>query len=100
VEILLEQTEASAIIKVRNKGPLLPCRPEILFGPFASIRSGSSSEHQGLGLYLVRLIADVTGATGLRIIRAILAGERIRVRAVTRSVQRIPRQGICLRRQD
>jgi signal transduction histidine kinase len=63
VEILLEQSEASAIIKVRNKGPLLCQDPEVLFGPFASTRSGPSSEHQGLGLYLVRLIAEHHGGT-------------------------------------
>ena len=63
VEILLEQTGASAIIKVRNKGPLLLCDSEILFGPFASTRSGPSSEHQGLGLYLVRLIAEHHGGS-------------------------------------
>jgi signal transduction histidine kinase len=40
VEILLEQAGASAIIKVRNKGPLLLSDPEVLFGPFASTRSG------------------------------------------------------------
>jgi signal transduction histidine kinase len=63
VEVLLEQTGACAIIKVRNKGPLLLCDSEILFGPFASTRSGASSEHQGLGLYLVRLIAEHHGGS-------------------------------------
>ena len=63
VEILLEQAGASAIIKVRNKGSLLLSEPEVLFGPFASTRAGPSSEHQGLGLYLVRLIAEHHGGS-------------------------------------
>jgi signal transduction histidine kinase len=63
VEIILEQKDATAIIKVRNEGPLLASDPEVLFGPFASTRSGPSSEHQGLGLYLVRLIAEHHGGT-------------------------------------
>jgi signal transduction histidine kinase len=61
VEIVLEQDSTTATIKVRNKGPLLPDDPEVLFAPFASTRSGPSSEHQGLGLYLVRLIAEQHG---------------------------------------
>jgi signal transduction histidine kinase len=63
VEIVLEQDGTCATIKVRNKGPLLSDDPEALFGPFASTRSGPSSEHLGLGLYLVRLIAEQHGGT-------------------------------------
>jgi two-component system, OmpR family, sensor histidine kinase ChvG len=63
VEIRLEQTATSATIKVRNKGPLLSNDAEVLFGPFASTRSGPFSKHQGLGLYLVRLIAEHHGGT-------------------------------------
>jgi signal transduction histidine kinase len=63
VAIRLERAGPSAIIKVRNQGPLLHCVPELLFGPFTSTRSGPSSEHQGLGLYLVRLIAEHHGGS-------------------------------------
>ena len=37
----------------------------MLFGPFASTRSGPSSEHQGLGLYLVRLVAEHHGGKAI-----------------------------------
>jgi two-component system, OmpR family, sensor histidine kinase ChvG len=58
VEIALFVDAAHVIIQVTNKGPLIEGDTEDLFGPFASTRAGHSSEHQGLGLYLVRLIAE------------------------------------------
>jgi signal transduction histidine kinase len=61
VDVIMERSAANAIIKVRNKGPLVRSDPESLFGPFASTRSGPFSEHRGLGLYLVRLIAERHG---------------------------------------
>jgi signal transduction histidine kinase len=63
VEVKLEANGTGAVIEVCNKGPLLEINSEILFGPFATTRSGPSSIHQGLGLYLVRLIAEEHGGT-------------------------------------
>jgi signal transduction histidine kinase len=65
VEVTLEQSGDYATIRVRNEGPLLCDDPELLFGPFVSTRSGPSTEHQGLGLYLVRLIAERYGGSAL-----------------------------------
>jgi signal transduction histidine kinase len=61
IQVSLNQSGSYAIIKVRNKGPLLEGQADELFGLFASTRSGPSSEHEGLGLYLVRLIAEHYG---------------------------------------
>jgi signal transduction histidine kinase len=63
VQIALDVEGARAAIKVSNRGPPIEENAETLFGPFASTRSGPSSEHQGLGLYLVRLIAEQHGGT-------------------------------------
>jgi two-component system sensor histidine kinase ChvG len=58
VEVSLTVDGVHATITVSNKGPLIEGDIEMLFGPFSSTRSGPSSEHQGLGLYLVRLVAE------------------------------------------
>jgi signal transduction histidine kinase len=63
VDVGLEVNEEHAAITVSNTGPPIEGDAETLFGPFASTRSGPSSEHQGLGLYLVRLIAEQCGGT-------------------------------------
>ena len=61
IQIRLDQGSTHAAIKVRNVGPLIQGDAEALFMPFTSSRSGPSSEHHGLGLYLVRLIAEQHG---------------------------------------
>jgi signal transduction histidine kinase len=61
VEVALELNDRVATIRVENKGPIIDGDTERLFGAFESTRAGPSSEHQGLGLYLVRLIAEQHG---------------------------------------
>lgn len=63
VKVSLRKCGGQAEIKVYNQGPCLEGDSEALFQPFATSRSGSASEHQGLGLYLVRLIAQQHGGT-------------------------------------
>jgi signal transduction histidine kinase len=65
IQVMLERDRVHAVIKVRNKGPIIQYDTEMLFGPFASTRSGPSSEHQGLGLYLVRLVAEHHGGKAI-----------------------------------
>ena len=65
IQAVLERDGTHAVIKVRNKGPIIQYDTEMLFGPFATTRSGPSSEHQGLGLYLVRLVAEHHGGKAI-----------------------------------
>ncbi|MGH1482831.1 MAG: sensor histidine kinase [Geminicoccales bacterium] len=61
ISIGLRQSGESAVLSVSNQGPLVDGDPEILFGPFRSTRFDEGQEHQGLGLYLVRLVAEHCG---------------------------------------
>ena len=61
IEVGLTTNDVHAIIRVRNRGPLIAGDPEVLFGPFTSSRP--SGEHQGIGLYVFRLIAEQHGGT-------------------------------------
>jgi len=63
IEVGLATAGARAVVRVRNQGPRIAGDAEALFGPFASTRIGSSGEHHGIGLYLVRLIAQQHGGT-------------------------------------
>jgi two-component system, OmpR family, sensor histidine kinase ChvG len=66
IQIRLERAERSARLIVANEGPLLP--PEIadrLFDSMVSIRSerAPAEPHLGLGLYIVRLVAEFHGGS-------------------------------------
>ncbi len=66
VRVALEERNASAMLEVENKGPLLPedMRGR-LFGSMVSVRSerGAGTPHLGLGLYVARLIAEFHGGS-------------------------------------
>ncbi len=58
--VTLQQQETYVLLKVSNQGPLLPADMQnALFDSMVSIRQKKGSEpHLGLGLYIVRLIAE------------------------------------------
>ncbi len=65
ITVRLEKTRSRAVLEVVNDGPPLPAAMEgKLFESMVSLRSGEKSvePHLGLGLYIVRLIADYHGA--------------------------------------
>lgn len=65
IAITLEQTESGALLRMANSGPLLP--PEMqdrLFDSLVSLREHSArgageTPHLGLGLHVVRLVAEL-----------------------------------------
>jgi dedicated sortase system histidine kinase len=64
VEVGLVRTDESAVLTVANDGPLLPAGdPARLFESMVSARTGgdTAEPHLGLGLYIVRLIAEFHG---------------------------------------
>ena len=63
IVVALRQTSDLATLSVINRGPLVDGDPELLFGPFRSTRLEEGRDHQGLGLYLVRLVAEHYGGT-------------------------------------
>jgi signal transduction histidine kinase len=63
VVLSLAREGQDARIAVLNRGPTISGDTDELFSPFRSTRTGPASEHQGLGLYLVRLIAEYQGGS-------------------------------------
>ena len=61
ISVRLDKTKSKAVLQVMNDGPPLPAEMEgKLFESMVSLRSGekSAGPHLGLGLYIVRLIAE------------------------------------------
>jgi signal transduction histidine kinase len=64
VELTLAREAGTAILRVSNRGPLLPDgMEERLFDSLVSVRKSApgAEPHLGLGLYIVRLIAEFHG---------------------------------------
>jgi signal transduction histidine kinase len=64
IAIALERIESGALIRVANSGPVLPAAmQERLFDSLVSVREsaarGGETPHLGLGLYVVRLVAEL-----------------------------------------
>ncbi|HYC45425.1 MAG TPA: ATP-binding protein [Burkholderiales bacterium] len=81
VEIALEDA-AEAVIRVRNQGPPLPAAMEgRLFESMVSVEGGKSSgiPHLGLGLYIVKLIAQFHGGTASAKTRSDTSGVEVTV---------------------
>ncbi|MEO8738992.1 MAG: ATP-binding protein [Casimicrobiaceae bacterium] len=66
IVVRLRRAEAAAEIEVENQGPPLPeSMPGRLFDSMVSVRgdTGGDAPHLGLGLYIVRLIAEFHGGS-------------------------------------
>jgi len=66
IVVRLRRVDTVIVVEVENDGPLLPdAMPGRLFDSMVSVRSdaGSSAPHLGLGLYIVRLIAEFHGGS-------------------------------------
>lgn len=64
IVIECEQQEDQAVIKVINQGETLPEDKQKIFDLFASFRNKATSRHnQGIGLYVVKLIAEMYGGS-------------------------------------
>jgi signal transduction histidine kinase len=66
IEVSLERSGNAAILRVSNTGPLLPAEMgERLFESMVSVRAerATNEPHLGMGLYIVRQVAEFHGGT-------------------------------------
>jgi two-component system sensor histidine kinase ChvG len=83
IRVRLEPRGADAVLTVSNRGPRLPeSMASKLFESMVSVRSGNSGgePHLGLGLYIVRLIAEFHGGRAEALDREDGSGVVVRVR--------------------
>ena len=84
IRVRLESRDGQATLTVSNRGPRLPESMQgKLFESMVSLRSGSGSSepHLGLGLYIVRLVAEFHGGTAQALDREDGSGVVIKVRS-------------------
>ena len=83
IRVRLEPRGGEAILTVSNRGPRLPeAMASKLFDSMVSVRSANSGgePHLGLGLYIVRLIAEFHGGRAEALDREDGSGVVVRVR--------------------
>ncbi|MBI3917627.1 MAG: hypothetical protein HY322_11540 [Betaproteobacteria bacterium] len=83
VELTLEREPGAAVLRMSNHGPLLPAgMKERLFDSLVSVRRHAPGDepHLGLGLYVVRLIAEFHGGRTNAMDRADGSGVEFEVR--------------------
>lgn len=81
IQVRLDADSAHVTLSVSNRGPLLPATMSgQLFDSMVSVRAARSDEpHLGLGLYIVRLIAEFHGGRAQAVNRADGSGVEFRV---------------------
>jgi signal transduction histidine kinase len=82
IRVRLDSRAGEATLTVSNRGPRLPeAMAGKLFESMVSVRNAAGSEpHLGLGLYIVRLVAEFHGGTAEAIDREDGSGVVIKVR--------------------
>jgi dedicated sortase system histidine kinase len=83
IRVRLEARAGEAILTVSNRGPRLPeAMAGKLFDSMVSVRpsNGSKEPHLGLGLYIVRLVAEYHGGTAQALDREDGSGVVLKVR--------------------
>lgn len=81
VELQIEKTQDTIVLSVLNQGPSLPHQMQgNLFESMVSVRDKrGETPHLGLGLYIVRLIAEFHHGTATAINRSDIGGVEIRI---------------------